>query len=122
MVKAITATQIKAWIKGDPKISQLSKNDTFECKTCKGKGKQTISMTTFGSSKPAKEIEIDCVSCHGKGKTDYSNMITNLIESHMWCKCDDSSGSDFFDNGKHKDCMTKHHYHCRDCGMVSQIG
>ena len=45
-------------------------NDGWEilpiCPCCKGTGKQTLKVSTFGSKEPAEHIEISCIDCNGK--------------------------------------------------------
>lgn len=97
----------------------------MKCKSCKGSGKQTISMQTMqddGSFKTEPSLEIDCMHCDGTGEMDKEQKETYNYAQNMWCNCGNPSGkSNYHPDGKGK-WVSKHHYTCDDCDHVTQIG
>ena len=83
------------------------------CPACKGTKRITLTVSERG--KPTTEMEINCVTC--KDGT-ISQVEQDVIDS-FWCKCGNPSGeSDYHpDHGG-----MKHHYTCRDCGAITQVG
>jgi RecJ-like exonuclease len=104
------------------------KPELTDCPRCKGSGKITLHVTTIAvGAKPAEETSrIPCRDCHGSGKVtpEEAERIRSFIEAYkeIWCRCGNPSGQvDFYDDGEHPE-ISKHHYRCRDCGKVTQIG
>jgi len=93
------------------------------CPTCKGKGKVTLTVSTFGSNKPDEKMEIDCVVCNGVGEVSDVVLEQILFEKNMWCECGSNDPSDvkYYDDGEHHE-ISKHHWRCNKCGKVVQIG
>jgi excinuclease UvrABC ATPase subunit len=87
-----------------------------QCPTCKGKGKQTVTVVN------GSPFKVACVSC--KGKRTVSDVELKAINkaNAMWCQCDGEAPTKFFQDGEHKGCVTKHHWHCQRCGKIAQIG
>lgn len=43
----------------------------------------------------------------------------------FWCSCGNPSESSYFHDdgqGTGPSCVQKHHYHCDDCGKITQVG
>lgn len=92
------------------------------CKTCNGKKVQTIVNTLTSEGWHEDDpVEIDCISCNGKGYMNKKELNFYNHYNNIWCKCENSSGSKYYDDNEHEE-VSKHHYRCYDCGKVTQIG
>jgi len=89
------------------------------CPRCKGSGKMDLNVSEGGTM---KAVKITCVTCDGAGEIDQFKYKLYRQEIEMWCRCGNPSGDvDFYDDGEHPDVQT-HHYRCKDCGRVVQVG
>lgn len=78
-----------------------------------------VRCTIHEMNQPPKEMLLTCPTCNGRGTISAA-----LKKAHeeFWCRCGNPSGQfEFFDDGEGAAC-TKHHYTCRDCGKVLQVG
>ena len=91
-----------------------------KCTVCNGTGQQTLTVTTFGTSK-SETHEIACAWCDGTGELIQKRALALKFYNEMWCECGEKHGSRYFRDGEHPD-LRKHHYRCKDCGGVTQIG
>jgi len=92
------------------------------CPVCKGSGIQTITVSYWGSDEPDEESKMSCVGCNGEGRVDEETYEDLIYEQNMWCECGNPSRqSKFYKDGEHP-IVRKHHYRCKDCGNVTQIG
>jgi hypothetical protein len=99
----------------------MCKNIT--CPTCKGSGKQTITVTYIGSDEASSTSEINCVDCEGVGKVDQETIEAIEYEKNMWCKCGNPSGdATYHPDGERGAIVHKHHWTCNDCNKVYQLG
>ncbi|MCK9542644.1 MAG: hypothetical protein M0R03_11515 [Novosphingobium sp.] len=105
-------------------ISLKDGSFNFPCSVCNGNKKQnvTVKELTEEGWKESK-TEIECVGCKGKGimnkeEYDFANYYNNI-----WCKCKDydSDEVDFYDDNQHPE-ISKHHWRCRKCKKVVQLG
>ena len=101
----------------------------LDCSTCKGSGKTTIKVIHHGQNELNENCELNCIDCDGKGKvTAEQNEILEYRKwwyKHCWCKCDPPSDhATYHDDGEGVDesCPSKHHYHCDECGKITQVG
>jgi len=93
-----------------------------KCPTCEGTGKQSITVKMWGEKNPENPMQITCVVCKGTGVVGAAEIRQLKAEREMWCTCGNKSGEvDFYDDGQHPR-IHKHHYRCRECGKVTQIG
>ena len=100
------------------------------CSVCKGTGKQTVSMDTLNFDYKLRKwvttpdphpTKMACIGCGGTGRlTDEEKGLVDY-ERKMWCTCGAKHGSNYFKDNQHPE-ISKHHYRCRDCGKVTQIG
>ena len=98
-----------------------------QCKVCKGSGKQKLTvLDPYGAypNRPRRQVkDIDCVWCHGTGMMQAEELKAYTWNQTAWCECGNPSGeSRFFDDGECECGCHKHHYHCRDCAKITQIG
>ena len=86
-------------------------------------GRHTITVTYLGDDSKSHESEHDCYWCDGEGKVSQERYNDWVFYKNMWCKCSPSRkpGVTFFDDGEHKE-LPKHHYRCKGCKGVVQIG
>jgi len=75
------------------------------------------------------ESTMECYKCNGSGQMTVEEKKRNDLYKSLWCKCyknPDFDGmeqtSTYYENYEHKGCVSKHHWHCDDCGKVTQIG
>lgn len=93
----------------------------MQCPTCKGTGKVTIKVTTFGQ-KGSENFETDCLTCHGKGRITLKQARQLKKEQDSWCRCGNKSGkTDFHDDGE-LGAGSEHCWTCSDCGKLTQVG
>lgn len=95
---------------------------TTKCPSCVG-GKQTTTITEWGSNKPPESYQMNCFRCKGTGFIDSQTAATIEYEKNMWCKCkgSDPRNARYYKDNEHPK-ISKHHYRCRVCGKVIQIG
>ena len=95
------------------------------CPNCKGSGKWDCVATIIDKAGPrlAPAVRMNCFTCEGLGKVDPIEQERKKKEADdFWCSCGNPSGEvDSFDDGEGEMCF-KHHYCCRDCGKVYQVG
>ena len=107
--------------------SHLEKGGNLTCKQCEGSGKITISVSTFGKIDESKH-EMSCVSCSGHGQfslsseKDRSDWVSAEIHRNMWCACDQETEFYYMEDNQCEGCISKHHYHCENCGLITQVG
>jgi Fe2+ or Zn2+ uptake regulation protein len=94
----------------------------MKCTVCNGTGKQTTTVTEFGSNKPPEKWEHDCVICDGTGEMTPAMAKAVEYERNMWCKCTGKTNSRYIPDNTKGAAVTKHHYVCNKCGKVTQIG
>lgn len=92
-----------------------------KCPKCKGSKQIEISVSVFGSNDAPTKTKIDCVHCNGTGEVTDIQLEAIEYENNMWCKCEDDHGSKYYDDGEHPE-IHKHHYRCKKCKQVTQIG
>ena len=93
-----------------------------DCPVCKASGKVTIQVKSCPPSETDGPCDLTCYFCDGHGKVPA--MAIEALEEHRkdWCSCGNSSNNlDYFVDGEHPKCH-KHHYRCKDCGGITQIG
>lgn len=89
------------------------------CPACRGKGTHVATVNTFG--KKQKRITMSCIVCDGNKMVSSKVANTWIVQQNMWCKCENTVSA-FFDDFEHEDCIDGHHYHCTNCGLVTQVG
>ncbi len=95
------------------------------CPKCEGK--KTMSITvSYGwpghETKPSETSEQRCVHCNGTGEVSDEDLEVINYEDNMWCECGNKNDAvDFYEDGEHPE-IHKHHYRCRNCKGVAQIG
>lgn len=93
----------------------------MKCPQCKGRSTVALTVTTCGQ-KGEEKIDLPCPACKGLGSVSLAEKKIYEAQLAMWCRCGNPSGDvDFFDDGEHPD-MYKHHYRCKDCGKITQVG
>jgi len=108
--------------------SLLEKGGQLPCQQCKGSGKITLTCSTFGKPDSETKCELTCISCSGHGQHDLSKeedrsaWVSAEIERTMWCKCEEDTDSYYMDDNECECCIGKHHYHCENCDLITQIG
>lgn len=90
----------------------------IQCPSCK-KGKQTITVTDYGSKKMTT-VEIDCVECKGKGLITSAQAALIEQRENMWCTCTETYDVTYHEDGN--DICGKHCYTCNNCNKIVQIG
>ena len=101
----------------DSMFNTPSAETLLPCPVCHGKGKQTATVT--GKS---RTYDVECIWCRGKGTMTEEGVRWYRVEQAIWCKCDLEREAVYYDNKEHTGCYDKHHWHCKACGLVQQIG
>ena len=94
-------------------------NELKECKNCNGAGFQETTTMDISHSIFVKK-RIECPVCDGKGIRE-NDEIPYYYMSLEWCKCETKGEEVLFEDGLNP-ALYKHHYRCRDCGKITQIG
>lgn len=94
------------------------KKDKYPC-GCKN-GMITISVSTYGSSKPSEAVTMTCPSCQGTGFVSHVMFVSRFI--HCRCKHDIDGGYNVFKAKDGHDVFGNDTYLCGICGMVVQFG
>ena len=90
----------------------------MKCPKCEN-GKMSVKMIENGVT---TESFIKCVFCDGTGDLSKEEIQDIKDEEDEWCTCGNpSDGVDFYDDGQHPN-LHKHHYRCKDCNKIVQIG
>jgi len=97
-----------------------------ECPDCKGTGTtqmKVIETTPKGTTE--KTFPMPCGACKSTGQTTKAKIRANerlkAAVDAMWCHCEGETDAEYFADGARKD-IQKHHWRCRACGKVKQIG
>jgi transposase-like protein len=90
----------------------------LDCPACNSTGKQIITVRESGYR---SAFEMKCIVCGGNGKTSPDRIAEVEASKNIWCKCENSSGSTYIPDHGSQICR-KHHYVCKDCGKITQIG
>jgi hypothetical protein len=92
----------------------------MKCSQCED-GQMEIKSSTFGES-TVSISHITCIICKGTGEMTKADHDRIEFENNMWCECDEPSDYvDFYGDGEHPE-IHKHHYRCKKCSKVLQIG
>lgn len=89
------------------------------CPTCEGSKKIQLTIRMNGSETQSSQT---CHVCDGSGEVSDALHREIIAENELWCECGNPSGDvEFYNDGEHSE-VHKHHYRCRDCGKVTQLG
>jgi hypothetical protein len=92
----------------------------MNCPRCEGKGKQSIGISEYGQ--PEESFEMTCMTCKGSGEVTAFEAEMFEQEQGMWCGCGNpSNDGDFYEDGEDP-VVGKHHWKCKDCKKVLQVG
>ena len=89
------------------------------CPRCKGKGKMDLAVHEGGV---AEVVEITCITCDGDGEIGKFQHKLYQQEVEMWCNCGNPSNDGVFVDDGEDPVIGKHHWNCKDCGKVLQVG
>lgn len=88
------------------------------CTCCKGSGTQRITFEQTVYDSP-------CMWCDGQSVMTEAQAAEHRFMTECWCRCNDAHEGSFY----HEDddmtlewCVRKHHWHCRNCHKLTQIG
>ena len=91
-----------------------------ECPLCKGKREVIFEVTEPGGK--VNNVPLKCVVCDGEGKVTPGRALSYKRQQESWCKCGNPSGDVEYVPDNVSSVCSKHHYVCRDCGKIVQIG
>lgn len=79
-------------------------------------------VTTFGPAEMDK-ILTKIAAEHGMTLEQYKAQTAKELAEH-WCHCETEGDPLFCDDGqkRNKHCCNKHHFHCSNCGKITQVG
>lgn len=99
----------------------------MKCLSCKGKGTVEVTMHTLTNGQANKYIQHwGCPRCDDgvmslQQRAEFEAHMQEIQAWHkMWCQCR-SKHTRFYDDGEHPE-IHKHHWRCRSCGKIVQIG
>jgi hypothetical protein len=88
----------------------------IQCPVCKGKKKLSLSVSENGVK--LAPVEIKCVHCEGLGVMSVETFEQHDACVNAWCKCGPHDDMEFHDDAP----GSKHHWTCRRCGKLVQVG
>ena len=90
-----------------------------DCPQCGGRGKIAVDIIEGKELKTRDTWEINCVTCLGKKKVTQAEAEAHKRALASWCQCGNPSGeADYVPDSP----RAKHHWNCRDCGKLYQVG
>lgn len=90
------------------------------CPSCDGTGK--MKCRVHNADGKESTFEMECFDCGGTGKVSAEILASIEAEKNAWCSCGNPSGEhEFYDDGEDSACY-KHHWNCKDCGKLWQVG
>ncbi len=93
----------------------------YDCPACKN-GKITVTFHGFPGDGPEPSVtEMDCIRCKGSAKVTKKVLDAINFEKNMWCECEEETESVYYHDGVHHE-IRKHHWRCKSCDKVKQIG
>lgn len=97
--------------------------DPVLCPQCSGACRISVEVTEIASGGHRKKSSVDmkCITCDGAGKVSASVVAALKREQEMWCSCASPGEPQYFADGDDLE-IWKHHWRCRACGKVLQIG
>ena len=95
-------------------------NFRHTCPCCEGS--KTNSLTEMSlDGKELDTMTFPCITCDGEGTVDHDLWLDYRDAMDTWCKCGCKNGARYVDDNVSKEC-SKHHWVCRDCGKITQVG
>lgn len=92
------------------------------CPACHESGKMTVQVSEMMQEGVRRSsLEMKCVTCNGVGKVEPRVVADLERERSMWCDCAAPGDPEYFRDGAHAE-IWKHHWRCRTCGGILQIG
>jgi len=93
-----------------------------KCPMCTDGQMKFTEVLPFDKGKPDEVHYSDCYFCGATGIVDQTFVDAFNEQKKMWCECGNpSEETDYWDDCEHPD-LSKHHWRCRDCGKVVQVG
>ena len=94
-----------------------------KCVVCDGTGTKGIMVYVYGApEEEATESQIPCIDCNGTGEvnlTEKEQLDRFETMASIWCNCGNPSSESEY----HPDSADmKHHWTCKDCAKILQIG
>ena len=92
------------------------------CPPCSGSGRMKIQVSEDRPTGVVKStMEMKCITCNGAGKVSLKVLADLAREQEMWCRCTTAGEPEYYGDGEDGE-IWKHHWKCRSCGGVLQIG
>ena len=90
------------------------------CPVCAGAKEVTVEVTTITPAGATESsMKMDCHICNGTGKVSAAKARAHARMQEVWCSCDGDTGDAVY----HPDSEGgKHHWTCRLCGKLVQVG
>lgn len=93
----------------------------MKCPQCEN-GKMNLTVEVWGQPEKTEHTQITCIHCKGTGEVSEEENEAIEFEKNMWCECGNKNDvADYYEDGEHPE-LHKHHYRCRNCQGVVQIG
>ena len=101
----------------------LQSDEKSCCPVCTGHGFQFTRVTTYG--KPGQSISFStCFHCEGKPVSEkQAEQIQAVVDyqKSLWCECKNDTGTYYVADNMSAECK-KHHWRCKKCFKIKQIG
>jgi len=93
-----------------------------KCPLCEGGQSKFTEVFLFEKDKSDEVSYVDCFLCGATGEVNEDIVASWKDHQKMWCECDPPSEQSYYvREGEHSD-ISKHHWRCKDCDKVTQIG
>lgn len=97
-----------------------------ECPHCNGTGTIELTIIYQGDGPTTRKvIPQQCDTCNGTKTVTRARQQSYAREKayceQMWCRCEGDVDVEYFEDGEHEE-IEKHHWRCKSCGKVRQIG
>lgn len=96
------------------------------CPCCKGSKINTLTGKTInadGTVTMHEPFVVNCYECKGVGSVTQEHADARARELAQWCTCGNPSRDvKYHPDNQRGAAYRKHHWTCKDCGKVTQIG
>ncbi len=106
----------------------LKKGDIVHLDTDNRDWGRVATDATVVENLPGKKVLVDAQSIRARIVVPAQDIVAKSKPTHdpkmnnIWCACGNpSTETDYYSDGESKTCF-KHHWTCRDCGKILQIG
>lgn len=96
----------------------LANPQRIPCTKCSGTGVMPYSVSDENGH---RNETMDCFFCNATGSITADKALQMSAEDELWCDCGNPSRATDY-HPDNTGVVNKHHWTCRDCGGILQIG